>query len=161
MSVCGWLFGGDLAWSDYPPVEVDGRLVQIGRESGEYLLLHLVIARRGVRVTVYDEREDWLSAAWLADDVFARLPDVVAPENRRRGAYLSSVFSRACVGSAYVPARNLFVRRSRGRYDLNLNLRLGATDEQGNPVWLSFADVYAQAQLPQYRRVLMRFLQDP
>lgn len=106
-------------------VEVDGRMVQVGRQSAEYALFQLVVARQVERY----QNAGWhavttFSAALLDDAFLASLPDVVWKQKRKTRVYLNHLLSRACVGSSYTPCRQLWRRTAHGQYELNPALLL-------------------------------------
>jgi hypothetical protein len=61
-------------------------------------------------------------------------PSVLAAERRRR-PYLNAVLARAEAGSAYQPARRLWVRERRGEYVPNPLLAIRVVDEHGDEAW--------------------------
>jgi len=122
-------------------VEADGRMHQIGREQGEYFLFQLMVARLSALVQSVDLCLTWFSAAYVDDDVFAKLPEVVVREKRKKRAYLNHLFSRACVGSNYTPNRQLWKRQSQGWYVLNPQLRLRVDNADGTQAWRPLGEI--------------------
>lgn len=122
-------------------VDVDGRMVQIGREQGEYFVFQLIFARMS---EVFDAQAGpalEMRASFLEDDAFKALPEVVLKTHRKKRTYLNHVLARACVGSTYSPCRQLWVRPRHGTYELNPDALLRTVDEQGEPVWRPIPEV--------------------
>ena len=66
---------------------------------------------------------------------------------RKAPAYVNHVLARACVGSNYVPCRQLWLRKQQGDYLLNPALRIQVADVQGNLVWQALDVVIGAAWL--------------
>ncbi len=143
-----------------PSVDVDvaGKLVQLGRESGEYLLLALIVARQDEQRGHYGQLVEHVTAAVLRSGAFEHLPDVVVPAKRRTGTYLNNVLARACVGSSYPACRQLWVRKSMGNYALNPAARLAVTDDHGERTWLPFEQAFGSAWARLHNRAVMDYM---
>jgi len=57
-------------------------------------------------------------------DLLTALPDWLWSEKRRKRSYVNQVLARAEVGSAYQPARKLWVRARNGHYMPNLSMQV-------------------------------------
>ena len=111
-------------------VQTDGKLVRLERPQAEYWVLMLMLA--GIKtqwsrcVTRKAEMRKY-PEGFFADqlhDVLAALPDWLWSEKRRKRSYVNQVLARAEVGSAYQPARKLWVRARNGHYLPNPNMQL-------------------------------------
>jgi len=111
-------------------VQTDGRLIRLERRQGEYWVLLLMLAgiktqwsrcvTRKVELRKYPE-------GFFADqlhDVLTTLADWLWSEKRRKRSYVNQVLARAEVGSAYQPARKLWVRARNGHYMPNPSMQL-------------------------------------
>jgi predicted ATPase len=116
-------------------VQVDGRLLQINREMGEYFLFQQIVARLSELCGPPYLAEPVVSAVWIDDAVFQALPEVVVSSKRKKRSYISGVFARAVVDGSYTPARSLWIRPRLGKYELNPELQLRAADAQGELSW--------------------------
>ncbi|MBI5609296.1 MAG: AAA family ATPase, partial [Deltaproteobacteria bacterium] len=143
-----------------PSVDIDvaGKLVQLGRESGEYLLLALIVARQDEQRGPYGQLVEYVTAAMLRSGAFENLPEVVVPAKRKTGTYLNNVLARACVGSNYTACRQLWVRKSQGNYMLNPAARLAVSDEHGERSWLHFDEAFGAAWARQHNRAVSNYM---
>lgn len=139
-------------------VEVGGKLVQIGRESGEYLVMALIVARQNEMRGRYGSLAHYVSAAFLRSGAFEQLPEVVAPAKRKTPSYLNHVLARACVGSNYANCRQLWQRQSTGNYVLNPAGRLAVTDADGQPGWLPFGQAFGEAWVQGHHQALREYM---
>lgn len=110
-------------------VQVDGRLVRIGREQGEYLLFQLICAFGRQLTYRNDEPPDTLVRAAALEPLIEVLPETVLPERRRKRAYTNGVFARSEVSSTYATSRRLWERRRQGHYEINAALSLRVSDD--------------------------------
>lgn len=125
-------------------VQTDGRLVRLERRQGEYWVLMLMLAglktqwSRCVTRQVEPHKYPRGFFAEQLHDVLAQLPAWLWPEKRRKRSYVNQVLARAEVGSAYQPARKLWVRASNGHYLPNPALQL-RTGDAWTPVYTVMA----------------------
>ena len=132
-------------------VEVDGRLLRLYRQQGEYLLLQLMLTGlKTLGSLLYNlpkhevRRLHGFDAAYLMRNI-EHFPDAVWPAQRRKRTYFNAVLARAEVGSAYQPARRLWLRTRNGHYLPNPALRLRVRGGDGQQSW---QPVYEVLQLP-------------
>jgi hypothetical protein len=111
-------------------LEVDGRLVRLAKNQGEFFVLaamlavfHDVYGRSGYRRTGF-------TAALLDEEVLAAFPRSVLPEERRKRTYWNGVLARAEVDSTYRPARRLWRRERLGSYVPSEAARVRVLDDQ-------------------------------
>lgn len=144
------------AWDLLAPasfdVDVDGRLVQIGREQAEFFVFSAMLARLSDLFRWPTARYHGVTSAFLVANGFEAFPDVmVKPERRRRG-YVSAVLARSEASSGYRPARRLWVRERLGHYVPNPALLLRERQADGTEAWrpiLEFLNAaWLDAQLP-------------
>lgn len=115
-------------------VQTDGRLVRLERRQGEYWVLMLMLAglktqwSRCVTRQVESHKYPRGFFAEQLHEVLAQLPAWLWPDKRRKRSYANQVLARAEVGSAYQPARKLWVRASNGHYLPNPALQLRTGD---------------------------------
>jgi hypothetical protein len=103
-------------------VQVSGRLVQVGREQGEYLVFQLMLARAFRSDYLVDGSPAGLKTADLLHALEA-WPEVVIRPYRKKRPYLSSMLSKnERHASGY--SRQLFARQSHGFYVINPDLKL-------------------------------------
>ena len=125
-------------------VQTDGRLVRLERRQGEYWVLMLMLAglktqwSRCVTRTVEPHKYPRGFFADQLHEVLAQLPAWLWPDKRRKRSYINQVLARAEVGSAYQPARKLWVRASNGHYLPNPALQL-RTGDAWTPVYTAMA----------------------
>ena len=112
-------------------VEVDGRMHQLGRQQGEYLLFQLIMARQSSLYPANLGPRGLVTATFLDDDVWRGLPEIVLKQRRKKRSYLNHLLSRSCVGSTYATGRQLWVRVRKGHYRLNPDALLRVRDEEG------------------------------
>lgn len=111
-------------------VQTAGRLVRLEQHQGEYWVLLLMLA--GLKTQwascATRARETWkYHGGFFADqlnDVLAALPEWLWSGKRRKRGYVNQVLARAEAGSAYRPARQLWVRSRHGHYLPNPAMRL-------------------------------------
>jgi hypothetical protein len=125
-------------------VQTDGRLVRLERRQGEYWVLMLMLAglktqwSRCVTRQVELHRYPRGFFAEQLHDVLAQLPAWLWAEKRRKRSYVNQVLARAEAGSAYQPARKLWVRSSNGYYLPNPAMQL-RTGDAWTPVYTAMA----------------------
>lgn len=138
-------------------LEVDGRLVRLGRNQGEFFVLAALLAlfhgvygqagfrSKGFTVTVLDEK------------ILATLPRSVLPDERRRRVYWNGVFARAEVDAAYRPARRLWRRESHGHYLPSELAFLRTVDENGTETKRSLFELLRVPLLEEHAKVALSF----
>jgi hypothetical protein len=115
-------------------VQIDGRLVRLERRQGEYWVLTLMLAglkTQWSRCVTWRAEPHKYPRGFFAEqlhEVLALLPTWLWAEKRRKRAYVNQVLARAEIGSAYQPARKLWVRASNGHYLPNPALLLQRGD---------------------------------
>jgi hypothetical protein len=136
-------------------LEIDGRLVRLHQQQGEYLPLQLMLAGlKTLASHVFNmpgndvRRLRGFDAAYLMRNIEA-LPHAVWREDRRKRVYFNAVLARAEVDSDYRPARRLWLRMRNGHYLPNPAMRLRVHDADGQQTW---QPIYAVLNLPAIER---------
>ena len=127
-------------------LQVDGRLVRLARNQGEFFVLALMMASFHDLYDRYGLRPNGLQAPRL-DAMLAHFPPTVVPDERRKRTYWNAVLARGELDSTYRPARRLWKRERQGHYvpaDLAL---LRVTDDRGEETYRSLADLLRKAWL--------------
>jgi hypothetical protein len=134
-------------------VEASGRLLQIGREMGEYFFFSTLIAR-------FDELYRWrrgrfsaVTSQFFLRQPFEHFPEVVIKAARKRRTYVNGLLARNEPGSAYVPNRQLWVRESFGHYVPNPALSLRVAGADGADAWVPLHEVMDLAWLESHFEV--------
>jgi hypothetical protein len=112
-------------------LEVDGRLVRLSREQGEFFVLASMMALFHDLYGKTGYRAGGFSASVLDEKVLARFPRSVLPEERRKRTYWNGVLARGEVGAGYRPARKLWRRERHGNYVPSEDARFRAVDDRG------------------------------
>jgi hypothetical protein len=112
-------------------LEVDGRLVRLARNQGEFFVLASMMALFHHVYGTYGRRGGF-EAKMLDDGVLAPFPRSVLPDERRRRTYWSGVLARAEVDATYRPARRLWRRERTGHYVPSENALFRIADDRGN-----------------------------
>jgi hypothetical protein len=112
-------------------LQVDGRLVRLSRNQGEFFVLGSMIALFHTLYGRFGQRRHGFSATMLEEKTFSVFPRSVLPEERRRRVYWNGVLARAEVGSTYRPARKLWRRERVGNYVPSEHALLRTADERG------------------------------
>lgn len=128
-------------------VDVDGRLVQIGREQAEFFVFSVMLARLSDLFRWRTGRYQGVTSAFLREGGFEAFPDVMVKPERKRRAYVSAVLARAEAGSSYRPARRLWIRERQGHYVPNPALKLRVRQPDGTDAWLPILEVLNAAWL--------------
>lgn len=115
-------------------LEVDSRRMRLAKTQGEFLLLCFLVARIHVLYQGLSRYRGFSTAA-IHEELLARFPRSVVPEERRRRTYWNGVFARAEVTSSYRPQRKLWRRERVGHYMPN-DVAIRVASENGE------ADVY-------------------
>jgi hypothetical protein len=111
-------------------VQTDGRLVRLERHQGEYWILSLMLAGLKTQRTRCVQRPYELyryGKGFFADalnETLTCLPEHLWKARRHKRTYVNQVLARAEVHSAYLPARQLWVRTANGHYLPNPKLQL-------------------------------------
>ena len=95
--------------------QIDGRLVQIGREQGEYFVFQVLMTQWCQQYSPRGRRAG-LTALDIIRPPFHAFPDVVVRESRRQRTYVNSVLARSEVNSRYATSRQLWQRERQGHY---------------------------------------------
>lgn len=128
-------------------VDVDGRLVQIGREQAEFFVFSVMLARLSDLYRWRTARFHGVTSAFLLEGGFEAFPDVLVKPERKRRAYVSAVLARGEACSSYRPARRLWVRERQGHYVPNPALKLRVRQLDGTDAWLPILEVLNAAWL--------------
>ena len=128
-------------------VDVDGRLVQIGREQAEFFVFSVMLARLSDLFGRHLARFEGVTSAFIVENGFEAFPGVMVKPERRRREYVSSVLARAEAGSSYRPARRLWVRERLGHYLPNPALQLRVRQPDGSEAWRPIYEVLNAAWL--------------
>ncbi|MER2563705.1 MAG: UvrD-helicase domain-containing protein [Myxococcaceae bacterium] len=124
------------AWELLAPpsfdVQVDGHLVQIGREQGEYIVFQLMLERLWLSEATVKLQLLGIGTTELMSYV-ERLPEVVMRDYRRKRPYLSSMLSKNEASGG--KGRRLFERRGHGLYWFNPALSVWSARAGGDGVW--------------------------
>jgi tetratricopeptide (TPR) repeat protein len=109
-------------WDQLAPesfdVRVDDRLVQVGREQGEYLVFQLLVLRLWMSEPLANLELAGLGTAELLHRL-EWFPENVVKGFRKKRQYLSAMLSKNERDSTSPSSRRLFWRRAHGRYVLN------------------------------------------
>lgn len=139
------------AWDLLAPasfdVDVDGRLVQIGREQAEFFVFSAMLARLSDLFRWTTARYHGVTSAFLVENGFEAFPDVMVKRERRRRQYVSAVLARAEASSSYRPARRLWVRERLGHYVPNPALLLRERQADGTEAWRPILEILNAAWL--------------
>ncbi|QJD67600.1 AAA family ATPase [Xanthomonas campestris pv. badrii] len=136
-------------------LEIDGRLVRLHQQQGEYLPLQLMLAGlKTLASHVFNmpgadvRRLRGFDAAYLMRNIES-MPHAVWREDRRKRVYFNAVLARAEVDSDYRPARRLWLRMRNGHYLPNPAMRLRVHDANGQQTW---QPIYVVLNLPAIER---------
>jgi hypothetical protein len=121
-------------------VDVDGRLMQIGREQAEFFVFSVMLARLSDLFRWHTGRSEGVTSAFLRGNGFEAFPDVMVKPERKRREYMNGVLARAEACSTYRPARRLWVRERQGHYVLNPSLLL-RVQADGSEAWRPIFEV--------------------
>ena len=112
-------------------LEVDGRLVRLGRNQGEFFVLSAMLASFHRLYDRFGVRRGGFAATMLNDTILEAFPRSVLTEERRRRVYWNGVLARGEESSTYRPARKLWRRERVGQYVPSQSTRLRVTDAAG------------------------------
>lgn len=122
-------------------LEVDGRLVRLARNQGEFFVLSVMLARFHDLYGRIGVRQRGFTTALLEDDALTAFPRSVVPEERRRRVYWNSVLARAEIASTYRPARKLWRRERLGSYVPSDTTRLRVASDDGQETMRPLIDL--------------------
>lgn len=122
-------------------LEVDGRLMRLGRNQGEFFVLSAMLALFHRLYDRYGQRTHGFGATMMSEAVLAAFPRSVLPEERRRRVYWNGVLARAEESSTYRPARKLWRRERMGHYVPSATTRLRTVDDSGAESFRSLRDL--------------------
>ena len=111
-------------------VQVDGRLIRIERQQGEYWVLTLMLAGLKTQCSCCSVRAHppWKYGDGYFAEQLQQVLDGLAPhlwqQKRRKRSYVNQVLARAELDSGYKPARKLWARTRNGHYLPNPGLLL-------------------------------------
>jgi hypothetical protein len=128
-------------------VDVDGRLVQIGREQAEFFIFSVMVARLSDLFRWRTGRYEGVTAAFLRENGFEAFPNVMVKPARKRREYVNGVLARAEACASYRPARRLWVRERLGHYVPNPALLLRVRQADGSEAWRPMFEVLNAAWL--------------
>jgi hypothetical protein len=126
--------------------QVDGRLVQIGREQGEYFVFQVLIAQWCQAYFKWG-RVRGFTALDIIRPPFTTFPDVVVREARQKRTYVNGVLARSEVASRYPASRQLWQRERQGHYRPNPKLSLRVALPDGSDTWRPVLEVLNVAWL--------------
>lgn len=144
-------------------VRIEGRLVQIGREQGEYFVFHalLELLFRAPVIMAPPPRLAGLATADLLTGIES-LPEIVVRDYRKKRPYLSSMLSKNEVLAPGGRSRQLFERRGHGVYTFNPALAVRVEDPGGEGRWVQLNELLNEplrlrsALMHDSRRLLQR-----
>ncbi len=122
-------------------VEASGRLLQIGREMGEYFFFSTFLARFDELYQFRDGRSEGVTSDFFLREPFAAFPEVVIKPARKRRLYVNGLLARNEPASAYLPNRQLWIREARGHYVPNPALRVRVAREDDAAAWVPLHQV--------------------
>ncbi|MGV3625978.1 MAG: ankyrin repeat domain-containing protein, partial [Archangium sp.] len=125
-------------------VQVEGRLVQVGREQGEYVVFQLLVERLHESGFTVEGTPVGVGTSQLLTYVDA-LPETVIRDFRKKRPYLSSILSKNEANSPTAGSRQLFERRERGRYVVNSKALLWRDVPGSEGLWEPADTVLAMA----------------
>ena len=111
-------------------LQVEGRLVRLSRNQGEFFVLTAMLASFHDLYDNFGARD----VGFQASELGARLeqfPRTVVADERRRRAYWNGVLARGETTSTYRPARRLWRRERQGHYVPAATASLRVVDERG------------------------------
>ena len=122
-------------------IEVGGRLLQVGREMGEYFFFSAFFACFDELYLSRDGRPVGVTSDFFLRDPFPLFPEVVVKPERKRRIYINGLMARNEPGSSYAPNRQLWLRETRGNYVPNPALRLRVGRPDGADAWVPVQEV--------------------
>lgn len=134
-------------------LEIDGRLVRLARNQGEFFVLGAMLARFHELYGRIGARHRGFSTAMLEEEALSAFPRSVVPEERRRRVYWNGVLARAEVSSTYLPARKLWRRERHGNYVPSDTARLRVVGDDGRETMRPLVDLLRIPLLDAYGRL--------
>lgn len=122
-------------------VEAGGRLLQVGREMGEFFFFSTFFACFDDLYLERTGRTVGVTSDFFLRDPFPLFPEVVVKPARKRRVYVNGLLARNEPGSAYAPNRQLWIRETRGHYVPNPALRLRVARPDGADAWVPLLEV--------------------
>ncbi len=122
-------------------LEVDGRLVRLARNQGEFFVLSAMLALFHRLYDRFGQRRGGFGATMLSDAILEAFPRSVLPEERRRRVYWNGVLARGEETSTYRPARKLWRRERVGHYVPSASTRLRTVDDTGAETFQRLRDL--------------------
>ena len=122
-------------------VEAGGRLLQIGREMGEYFFFSTLVARFDELYRLPLGRFAGVTSEFFLREPFRLFPEVVIKPARKNRVYLGGLLARNEPGSTYVPNRQLWIRERHGHYVPNPGIRLRVELADGADAWVPLHQV--------------------
>ena len=122
-------------------VEAGGRLLQIGREMGEFFFFSTLVARFDELYRFRLGRLEGVTTEFFLREPFQLFPAVVIKPARKNRVYLSGLLARNEPGSAYAPNRQLWIRERHGHYAPNPALSLRVALPDGTDAWVPLHQV--------------------
>ncbi|MCL2726414.1 MAG: hypothetical protein FWD69_18500, partial [Polyangiaceae bacterium] len=122
-------------------LKVDGRLLRLARNQGEFFVLNAMIAMMHTLYAESGSQRKGFSATFFSEKTLAAFPRSVVAESRRRRIYWNGVLARAEVDSTYVPARKLWRRERHGNYVPSDQALLRTIDDQGTETFRSIPEI--------------------
>lgn len=143
-------------------VRVFNRLVKIDARNMEFFLLNCLIAQfvdlvQDVGTLAARFVKFGFTAADLTND-FARIPDTILPEYRKRQTYISSILAKNEIRSSSPYSRRLLLRAQRGQYILNPAIELELDGKFVNVCDLLGIDELAKAQESSTAKHLLQYI---
>jgi len=133
-------------------LEVDGRLVRLARNQGEFFVLATMLARFQELYGRIGARHRGFSTSMLEEESLSAFPRSVVPDERRRRMYWNSVLARAEVSSTYRPARKLWRRERQGNYVPSDTARLRVMGDDGRETMRALLELLRVPLLDGYAR---------
>ncbi|MCQ4321785.1 UvrD-helicase domain-containing protein [Stutzerimonas stutzeri] len=134
-------------------LEVEGRLVRLYPQQGEYLPLQLMLAGLKTLGSQFNHTPEFPIGrryGFYADYLMRNLehfPDNVLRPERRKRTYFNQVLARAEVDSSYRPARKLWRRMRNGHYLPSPALQLRVPGSDGLVQWQPLYDLLAVREI--------------
>jgi hypothetical protein len=110
-------------------VKIGSRMVKLDPSGMEWFLLNYCLIEYRQMFTELDRKGMPGFTAPMLEILFARFPDAVLPQHRKKRAYLSAMLSKNEVFGSSPYNRQIFVRVGHGIYVLNPMIDLGVRDE--------------------------------
>ncbi len=121
-------------------VKVDERLIQIGREQGQYVVFHALLTNLWQSHTTLEPKLVGLRTADLMGTMLA-LPEIVAKAYRKKRTYLTSMLAKNEIHATQARSRQLFQRRVHGSYYFNPGLAVWVELPGGAARWTLVVDL--------------------